>query len=209
MWTVDRGLPEVCTIPEPQVRGPPKAHCSFRPERPEVTKFLGSSASSFLLNLTAAQTPEREILGLHLSTRIHTTNPRHSPRIAQNTVANFSARLHNLFLHIRLKANNTQISLKGFPTRWSRVISRHAINQLLPINILDPYRPISTLVDNPKSSSEMAPMNNQNLNYSSNYGEAAAQKVNVLASCYLVDSAANLKGLHYCTTGVAGAEWYS
>ncbi|PNP77195.1 hypothetical protein FNYG_09495 [Fusarium nygamai] len=50
----------------------------------------------------------------------------------------------------------------------------------------------------------MAPMNNQNLNYSSNYGEAAAQKVNVLASCYLVDSAANLKGLHYCTTGVAG-----
>ncbi|RBQ76096.1 hypothetical protein FVER14953_20142 [Fusarium verticillioides] len=55
----------------------------------------------------------------------------------------------------------------------------------------------------------MAPKNNQNLNYSSNYGEAAAQKVNVLASCYLVDSAANLKGLHYCTTGVAGAEWYS
>ncbi|KAF5537212.1 ornithine decarboxylase antizyme [Fusarium mexicanum] len=52
----------------------------------------------------------------------------------------------------------------------------------------------------------MAPVNNQNLNYSSNYGEAAAQKVNVLASCYLVDSAANLKGLHYCTTGVAGAE---
>lgn len=50
----------------------------------------------------------------------------------------------------------------------------------------------------------MAPMNNQNLNYSSNYGEAAAQKVNVLASCYLVDSSASLKGLHYCTTGVAG-----
>jgi hypothetical protein len=54
----------------------------------------------------------------------------------------------------------------------------------------------------------MAPMNNQNLNYSSNYGEAVAQKVNVLASCYLVDSAANLKGLHYCTTGVAGTFYH-
>lgn len=71
-------------------------------------------------------------------------------------------------------------------------------------------------------------MRNENLNYSSNYGEAVAQKVNVLASCYIVDSAASLKGLHYCTTGVAGisrpfkfdfyarwltlllgAEWYS
>ncbi|KAI8672752.1 hypothetical protein LRP88_02729 [Fusarium phalaenopsidis] len=47
----------------------------------------------------------------------------------------------------------------------------------------------------------MAPMKTQNLNYSSNYGEAVAQKVNVLASCYIVDSVANLKGLHYCTTG--------
>lgn len=55
----------------------------------------------------------------------------------------------------------------------------------------------------------MAPIINQNTNYSSNYGEAVAQQVDVLASCYVVDSAANLKGLHYCTTGVAGAEWYS
>ncbi|KJZ76294.1 hypothetical protein HIM_04376 [Hirsutella minnesotensis 3608] len=50
----------------------------------------------------------------------------------------------------------------------------------------------------------MAPMNHQNLNLSSNYGEDVASRVNVLASCYIVDSAANLKGLHYCTTGVAG-----
>lgn len=47
-------------------------------------------------------------------------------------------------------------------------------------------------------------MNYQTSNLSSNYGEDAVQKVNVLASCYLVDSAAGLKGIHYCTTGVAG-----
>jgi hypothetical protein len=91
-------------IPEPQVRGPPQTHCSFRPERPEVTKFLGSSTSSFLLNLTAAQTPE--ILGLHLT---HNASKTHSPRITQNTVANIFARLHNLLLHIRLETNNTRI----------------------------------------------------------------------------------------------------
>jgi len=68
---------------------------------------------------------------------------------------------------------------------------------------------ITTQSDTRTTSSAMAPMKTQNLNYSSNYGEAVAQKVNVLASCYIVDSVANLKGLHYCTTGVAGAEWYS
>jgi hypothetical protein len=50
----------------------------------------------------------------------------------------------------------------------------------------------------------MAPMNYQSSNLSSNYGEDAVQRVNVLASCYIVDSGANLKGLHYCTTGAAG-----
>ncbi|GJN70958.1 hypothetical protein PLICBS_005018 [Purpureocillium lilacinum] len=55
----------------------------------------------------------------------------------------------------------------------------------------------------------MAPLSNQNFNCSSTYGEDVVSKVNVLASCYIVDSAAHLKGLHYCTTGVAGAEWYS
>ncbi|RDA93621.1 hypothetical protein CP533_6188 [Ophiocordyceps camponoti-saundersi (nom. inval.)] len=48
----------------------------------------------------------------------------------------------------------------------------------------------------------MAPMNYQTLNCSSRYGEdVVASRVNVLASCYVVDSASNLKGLHYCTTG--------
>lgn len=51
----------------------------------------------------------------------------------------------------------------------------------------------------------MAPMSNQSINYSSNYGEDLAARVNVLASCYVVDSAATLKGLHYCTTGATGA----
>lgn len=56
----------------------------------------------------------------------------------------------------------------------------------------------------------MAQILNQTSNWSSNYyGEDAAQKVNVLASCYIVDGAANLKGIHYCTTGATGAEWYS
>ena len=50
----------------------------------------------------------------------------------------------------------------------------------------------------------MAPMNYQSSNLTSNYGEDAVQRVNVLASCYIVDSGANLKGLHYCTTGAAG-----
>jgi hypothetical protein len=51
----------------------------------------------------------------------------------------------------------------------------------------------------------MAPITSiQYSNLSSNYGEDATQRVNVLASCYVVDSTSHLKGLHYCTTGVAG-----
>lgn len=50
----------------------------------------------------------------------------------------------------------------------------------------------------------MALLSNQNLNSSSIYGEDAVARVNVLASCYIVDSTAQLKGTHYCTTGVAG-----
>lgn len=56
----------------------------------------------------------------------------------------------------------------------------------------------------------MAPMKTINSNYSSsNYGEDIARQANVLASCYVVDAAGSLKGLHYCTTLAAGAEWYS
>ncbi|KAI0472658.1 ornithine decarboxylase antizyme-domain-containing protein [Xylariaceae sp. FL0804] len=51
----------------------------------------------------------------------------------------------------------------------------------------------------------MAPMkHNNNSSNSSSYGEAVASQVNVLASCYLVNPTASLKGLHYCTTGAAG-----
>ncbi|KAK1980918.1 ornithine decarboxylase antizyme [Colletotrichum cereale] len=49
----------------------------------------------------------------------------------------------------------------------------------------------------------MAPMNQQSNYSSSNYGEAIVRQANVLASCYIVDSAATLRGLHYCTTGAA------
>ncbi|KAF4122806.1 Ornithine decarboxylase antizyme [Geosmithia morbida] len=50
----------------------------------------------------------------------------------------------------------------------------------------------------------MALVSNQSSNLNSNYGQDAVQKVNVLSSCYIVDSQAQLKGLHYCTTGAAG-----
>ena len=54
-------------------------------------------------------------------------------------------------------------------------------------------------------------MKQDNNNWSSSSGgEDAVRQANVLASCYLVDAAASsLKGLHYCTTSVSGAEWYS
>ncbi|KAJ0321874.1 hypothetical protein COL5a_009058 [Colletotrichum fioriniae] len=52
----------------------------------------------------------------------------------------------------------------------------------------------------------MAPMNQVNNYSSSNYGEAIVRQANVLASCYIVDSAATLRGLHYCTTGAAGQQ---
>jgi hypothetical protein len=57
----------------------------------------------------------------------------------------------------------------------------------------------------------MAPMKQTKNNHSSsNYGEGIVRQANILASCYIVDSTtASLKGLHYCTTGLAGAEWYS
>lgn len=51
----------------------------------------------------------------------------------------------------------------------------------------------------------MAPMKTLNSNYSSsNYGEDIVRQANVLASCYIVDAAGSLKGLHYCTTLAAG-----
>lgn len=45
---------------------------------------------------------------------------------------------------------------------------------------------------------------------SSSHGEGIVRQADILASCYVVESAAaSLKGLHYCTTGLTGAEWYS
>lgn len=51
----------------------------------------------------------------------------------------------------------------------------------------------------------MAPMKHQSINNSSSHGEAVSRQASVLASCYLVDPTASLKGLHYCTTGAAGS----
>lgn len=70
----------------------------------------------------------------------------------------------------------------------------------------------------------MASMKQDNYFSSSNYyGEDVAsspaaahnnmEPVDILASCYLVSNypgaQMQLKGLHYCATGVTGAEWYS
>lgn len=55
-----------------------------------------------------------------------------------------------------------------------------------------------------RNSRTMSPMIDQSNNWSSNYGEDVVHQVNVLASCYIVDPTANLKGIHYCTTGVTG-----
>ncbi|KAL2173670.1 ornithine decarboxylase antizyme-domain-containing protein [Thermothelomyces heterothallicus CBS 202.75] len=54
----------------------------------------------------------------------------------------------------------------------------------------------------------MAPMKSPKSSHSSsNYGEDIVHQANILASCYVADaSMASLKGLHYCTTGLAGAE---
>lgn len=49
----------------------------------------------------------------------------------------------------------------------------------------------------------MAPMNHPSHN-SCNYGEDVVRQATVLASCYLVDGTATLKGLHYCTTSLNG-----
>ena len=55
----------------------------------------------------------------------------------------------------------------------------------------------------------MATMCSSSHNLSNYHGEDVVRQVNVLASCYLVDATSHLKGLHYCTTPAAGAEWYS
>ncbi|KAF6825612.1 hypothetical protein CPLU01_10190 [Colletotrichum plurivorum] len=46
--------------------------------------------------------------------------------------------------------------------------------------------------------------NYSNYSSSNRHGESVVRQANVLASCYIVDSAATLRGLHYCTTGAAG-----
>lgn len=56
----------------------------------------------------------------------------------------------------------------------------------------------------------MAPMNSSNNNLQKSNGDAAlASQASILASCYVADISASLKGFHYCTTVAAGAEWYS
>jgi len=56
-----------------------------------------------------------------------------------------------------------------------------------------------------QTSRAMAPMKEtNNKRSSSNYGEDVVRKADVLASCYLVDSAGQLQGLHYCTTSGHG-----
>jgi hypothetical protein len=54
--------------------------------------------------------------------------------------------------------------------------------------------------------STMAPTKTNNSSSSNNRnGEALVRRANVLASCYVVDSSALLKGFHYSTTGADGS----
>lgn len=78
-------------------------------------------------------------------------------------------------------------------------------------NPREPHLPTQTIKTNrvktntPRKPIAMAPMRQQSNYSSSNFdGEAVVRQANVLASCYIVDSAATLRGLHYCTTGAAG-----
>jgi hypothetical protein len=145
--------------------------------------------------------PPPKLSRLHLFSITSTRPPKRKRK--RNRRRTYSQLVTQTFA-LNTKNNNTRSFFQRISTRRSYESLPNVVTQLLSINNLGPLQTITTLVDTQESSSAMAPMNNQNLNYSSNYGEAAAQKVNVLASCYLVDSSASLKGLHYCTTGVAG-----
>jgi len=87
------------------------------------------------------------------------------------------------------------------------------IEQLLPTVVALTRFPFQLASSRPAPwhPAAMAPMKSPTTNYSSsNYGEDIVRQANILASCYMVDAAtASLKGLHYCTTGLTGAEWYS
>ncbi|SPJ88835.1 uncharacterized protein FTOL_12730 [Fusarium torulosum] len=76
-------------IPEPQVRGPPKTHCPFRPEHPEVAKFL-----AFCPLLTPIYPHRRPNFPVYICTP--STRPRHSPRVYANAIV--AARIRNLLL---------------------------------------------------------------------------------------------------------------
>jgi hypothetical protein len=58
----------------------------------------------------------------------------------------------------------------------------------------------------PWQSVSMAPSktNNSSSSSSNRNDEVVAHRVNILASCYVVDSSEMLKGLHYSTTGADG-----
>jgi hypothetical protein len=90
-----------------------------------------------------------------------------------------------------------------------------ALNPGLPPNLSPIRTPTDPRTEHrqpwhpPAAMAPMKPSNNHRS--SSNYGEGIVRQANILASCYVVDpsAASQLKGLHYCTTGVTGAEWYS
>lgn len=80
---------------------------------------------------------------------------------------------------------------------------------LLTLDSLDPDQSRTILPNSrtlPRWQYAMAPMKTLNSNYSSSNGEDVAREANVLASCYVVDIAGSLKGLHYCTTLAAGKD---
>jgi hypothetical protein len=124
---------------------------------------------------------------------VRTTKP--TANNSQFVLKYFLANIPNIVTFVHSKQPDHQILLSHRRIRrfyQPRIFS----TQQIPPNL--------TLGTQPRITEEMAPISMQSSNWSSNYGEDAVHKVNVLASCYLVDSVASLKGLHYCTTGAAG-----
>lgn len=101
--------------------------------------------------------------------------------------------------HCETTSKNRRIDIEALRRRLSSAVELTCHRPPLAVPRPTPWHP-----------NTMAPMKSPKSNHSSNYGEGIVRQADILASCYVVDAAtASLKGLHYCTTGLTGAEWYS
>jgi hypothetical protein len=106
-------------IPEPQVRGPPETHWPFRPEHPEVTKFLAFCPPSHAY----LSSPPPKLSRFHLHS-INTTETFSTslPKRKRNRRRTYSQLVTQIALNTN--NNNTQILLKNFNALFSRITSK-------------------------------------------------------------------------------------